>query len=128
MDNGNSITRRGSKGIFLFATTSIPVLGPTQSIIQWVLGAHSPGVKTRVMKPISYLRLVARLRMRRAIIPFPDTSSWRGAWKAQGQLYLYFYCISISAYVSKETINERIIKQRQCKNLNKSSPGRRVFP
>jgi hypothetical protein len=30
---------------FLFATTTRPALGPTQTPIQWVLGAPSPGVK-----------------------------------------------------------------------------------
>jgi hypothetical protein len=30
---------------FLFSTSSRPVLGPTQPLIQWVHGALSPGVK-----------------------------------------------------------------------------------
>jgi hypothetical protein len=32
-------------GIFLFATVSRPVLGPTQTPIQWVPGALTQGVK-----------------------------------------------------------------------------------
>jgi hypothetical protein len=35
---------------FLFATVSRPVLGPTQLLIQWVLGALTPGVKWRVLE------------------------------------------------------------------------------
>jgi hypothetical protein len=36
---------RKAQGIFLFATASRPTLGFTQSPIQWVPGALSPGVK-----------------------------------------------------------------------------------
>jgi len=32
-------------GLFLFATTPRPALGPTQTSIQWVPGALTPGVK-----------------------------------------------------------------------------------
>jgi hypothetical protein len=36
------------QGVFLFATTSRPALGPTQPPNQWVLEALSPGVKQLV--------------------------------------------------------------------------------
>jgi hypothetical protein len=38
MDNRGSIPGRGYEGIFLFATTSTPALGPTHPIIQRVPG------------------------------------------------------------------------------------------
>jgi len=43
LDNQDSVPRR--TGIFLFATTSTPVLGSTQRPIQWIAGAVSLGEK-----------------------------------------------------------------------------------
>jgi hypothetical protein len=45
LDDWSSIPGGGGLGIFLFATASRPVLGPTQPPIQWVSGALSLGVK-----------------------------------------------------------------------------------
>jgi hypothetical protein len=44
LDDQVSIPGRG-RDFFLFATTSRPVLGPTQPTIQWVPGTLSPAVK-----------------------------------------------------------------------------------
>jgi hypothetical protein len=45
--NFGSFPCRGNDGILLFATASIPALGPTQPPIQWVPRALTPGVKWR---------------------------------------------------------------------------------
>jgi hypothetical protein len=44
-DRGSRVDSRRGLGIFLFTTASRTALGPTQSPIQWVLGALSLGVK-----------------------------------------------------------------------------------
>jgi hypothetical protein len=71
-------SRRGM-GIFLFTTVSKTALGPTQPPIQWVpavlsLGVKRPGREADHSPPSS-----AEARMRGAIPPLPNTSSWRGA-------------------------------------------------
>jgi hypothetical protein len=43
VENRGSIHGGGNDGIFLFTTASKPVLGPTHSYIQWVLGVKWPG-------------------------------------------------------------------------------------
>jgi hypothetical protein len=63
--------------ILLFTTKSRPALGPTQPPIQGVPGALSLRVK-RPGREADHLHLVARSRMRGAIPPLPNTSSWRG--------------------------------------------------
>jgi hypothetical protein len=45
LDDRSSIVATGNDGIFLFATASRPVLGPTQLPIQWVRKVLSLGVK-----------------------------------------------------------------------------------
>jgi hypothetical protein len=42
-DKNGSIPGKGKN--FLFSTSSRPTLGSTQTLIHWVLGALSPGVK-----------------------------------------------------------------------------------
>jgi len=54
-------------GLFLFTTMPILVLGPTQTPIQWVLGALSLGLKLTTQ-----LHLLPRSRMRGAILPLPQ--------------------------------------------------------
>jgi hypothetical protein len=44
-DRGVGSSSPGRIKNFLFSTSSIPALGPTQRPIQWVPGAFSPGVK-----------------------------------------------------------------------------------
>jgi hypothetical protein len=73
LDGIKYATSRKRLGIFLFTTTSRPVLGPTQPPIQWVSGAPSLWVKRPVVvKLTTYLHLVSRSRMRGAISPLPQ--------------------------------------------------------
>jgi hypothetical protein len=69
-----------SKGkIFLLSTVSTPALGPTQPPIQWVLGAHSLGVK-RLECEIDHSPLSsAKIKNGGAIPPIPHMSSWQSA-------------------------------------------------
>jgi hypothetical protein len=63
LDNRGSIPGR-AKGFFL-ASASIPVLGPTQPLIQWVRGFLFPGVKcSRGVTLTTHLHLVPRLMSR----------------------------------------------------------------
>jgi hypothetical protein len=79
-------------GISLFTTASIPALGPTQPLIQWVPGAlclrvKRPGRKADQLPPSSAeVKECVEL-----YIHSTNTPSWRGARlrKAQGQLYFY---------------------------------------
>jgi hypothetical protein len=66
-------------GIFLFTTASRTVLEPNQPPIQWVPGLFAWGQSGRAVKLTAQLHLVPRSRMREAIPPLPNTSSWRGA-------------------------------------------------
>jgi len=56
------------KGFFLFTTVSRSVLGPTQSLMQCILGALSPGVK-QLGHEADCSYLVWRLRMHAAVPP-----------------------------------------------------------
>jgi len=47
--------------------------------MQWREGALSPGAKQPGREANHFPQLVPRLRMRGAIPPLPNTSSWRGA-------------------------------------------------
>jgi hypothetical protein len=66
-------------GIFLIATASRPAMGPTQYPFEWEPGALYRGKGDRGVELITPLHMVPRLRIRGAILPFPNTSSWRGA-------------------------------------------------
>jgi len=66
------------QGFYLFTTASRPVLRPTQPPIKWVPGELSPGIKRWGVKLTTRLHLVPMLRMRGAIPPLPQTSSWHG--------------------------------------------------
>jgi hypothetical protein len=63
--------RQGQK-IFLLACASRPALGPTQSLVQWVPGVLSPGVKRgRGVILTTHPYLVPRLRMTRSYTSSP---------------------------------------------------------
>jgi hypothetical protein len=83
----------GKGKIFLFSTASRPVLGLTQSTIQWVPGALSMGVK-RQGREADHSLLVRRSRIRGSIHPFPSTCPWRTTYsvKNKGTLCLSQYC------------------------------------
>jgi len=55
---------------FLFANTSISVLGPTQPPMQWVPAVLTPGIKRRGVKLTTHLHLVLRSIMRGAVPSF----------------------------------------------------------
>jgi hypothetical protein len=66
---------KGMKGIVtVFATASRPALGSTQPSIQLVLGVRWPEREAGHSPPSS-----AEVKMRGAIPPLPNTSSWRNA-------------------------------------------------
>jgi hypothetical protein len=65
--------------IFLFSTTSIPALGPTQPPIQWVPGALSPGVKRQGREADHSPPSSAKTKNGGDIPPLLQASSWRGA-------------------------------------------------
>jgi hypothetical protein len=79
-------SRRGL-GILLFTTESRTALRPTQPPIQWAQGALPLGVKRPGREACR------GQRMRGAIPPLPNTSSWRGAKLSTGTLYLHLYYI-----------------------------------
>jgi hypothetical protein len=62
----------------LFSTSSIPILGPIQSPIQWLPGALSLGVK-RPVHEADHLRLMPTSRKYVFIHPLPSTPSGRSA-------------------------------------------------
>jgi hypothetical protein len=80
-----SDSRRGM-GIFFLWTTFRPAPEPTQPPIQWVSGELTPGVKWPGVKLTTHLLLVPRSRMRGAIPPPPNTSSWRGGYFSKGTI------------------------------------------
>jgi hypothetical protein len=55
-------------GTFIFLTSSLQVLGPTQPPIQWVPGAFAPGVSRRGVKLTTHFQLVPRSRIRGYIL------------------------------------------------------------
>jgi hypothetical protein len=71
--HGRSVrsSRHGRVKNFLFSTSSIPALGPTQPPIQWVQGAVSPGENQQGRETDHQLLL--RSRKRGSIHPFPHT-------------------------------------------------------
>jgi hypothetical protein len=73
-------------GIYLFATASRTALGPTQTIIQWVPGSLSLGVKRLGREADHSPPSSAESRMRGAIPPFPNTPS-RGTLPSPLQSY-----------------------------------------
>jgi hypothetical protein len=64
---------------FLFFTTFRPALRPTQSSIQWVPGAHSPGIKWPGEEADHSPPSSAKVKNGGAIPPLPHTSSWHCA-------------------------------------------------
>jgi hypothetical protein len=86
MDDREFESRQGL-GIFQFTTASRPALGPSQPPLQWVSGALSVGVKRQGREADHPPPSNAEVK---AIPPFPNRPSWRGAQlKAQGQFYLH---------------------------------------
>jgi hypothetical protein len=70
LDGRGSIPSRINGGIFFpFAIASRLALRPTQSPVQWVQGALSPGVYRVGTKLTAHINVVPRLRMRGAIPP-----------------------------------------------------------
>jgi hypothetical protein len=83
----------GDWEFFFFATASRLDLETTQTLIQWVPGALSLGVKRTGSEadhsPPSRTEVKECVEL---YLHFPNTPSWRGAQlkkKAHGQLYLY---------------------------------------
>jgi len=50
----------------------------------------------RGMKLTTHLHLVPRWKMRGAVLPLPNTSSWRGAYLSTGTTLPYLYLINIT--------------------------------
>jgi hypothetical protein len=65
--------------IFLFSTASRPVVGPTHSPIQWILGAVSPGVKGQGREADHSPPSSAEVKIGGAIPPLPQIYSWHNA-------------------------------------------------
>jgi hypothetical protein len=65
------ITHYSGQRIFLFSTACRPALGPTEANTQWVPAAVSPMVRGRVVKLITQLQPVSRLRIVELYLHFP---------------------------------------------------------
>jgi hypothetical protein len=74
---GGRVPGRGK--IFLLSTSSRPVLGPTQPLIQRAPGALSSGKSSRGVKLTTHLQQVPRSRIHGSTNPLLHTSSWRSA-------------------------------------------------
>jgi len=72
-DGGSGFDSRQGQGLLLFATASRPVLGTTQSPIQWVPGLKRPGREADHSSPCS-----AKVKNTWSYVSTPHTSSWRG--------------------------------------------------
>jgi hypothetical protein len=70
-------SRQGQE-IFLFSIMSRPALGPTQPPAQWVLAVFSLGVKRQGREADHSPPCSAKVKKGRAVVPLPNTSSWRG--------------------------------------------------
>jgi hypothetical protein len=78
---GYGLHSRGSnpeKGKIFFSTRSIPVLRPTQSPIQLILGAISSGLKRPGREAHKSPPPSAEVKNDGAITPLPHKSSWSG--------------------------------------------------
>jgi hypothetical protein len=64
---------------FLFSTSSRPALGPTQSPIQWVPGALSPGVKLQGREADHLPPTSAEVKNTWIYTSTPHKFSWRSA-------------------------------------------------
>jgi hypothetical protein len=73
-DEKLGFSSRQGRTILLTTVTSRPALGPTQSPIQWV-----PGIKRQYREADPSPPLSAEVKNDGAILPLPDTSSWRHA-------------------------------------------------
>jgi hypothetical protein len=98
---------RWGLGIFLFSIASRTALGPTQSLIQWVPGRLSLGVRRprreADQSPPSSAEIKERVKL---YIHSRNTPAWRGAQlKAQGYLYLYLLLKSSKISFSYGLIN-----------------------
>jgi hypothetical protein len=69
------VENRQWQEIFLFSITSRLSLGPTKSIIQWVSGIFSPGVKQQVHEADYLPPSSAKIKNVAAIPPLPCMSS-----------------------------------------------------
>jgi hypothetical protein len=66
----------GKDKIFLYSTASRPALGPTQPLIQWVLGALSLGVKRKGRESDHSPPSSDEVKNGGAIPPLAHTPSW----------------------------------------------------
>jgi hypothetical protein len=66
---------KAKKGLFLFATVSIPALGPTQPPIQWVPRGLNPEIMRQVREADHSSTSSAEVGIRGAILPLPLTSA-----------------------------------------------------
>jgi hypothetical protein len=72
------------KTIFFFTASTLALVS-TQSLIQLVPGALSPGLSSRAWtSPTTHFHFLQRTRMCSAIPPLPHTSSWRGVQLSTG--------------------------------------------
>jgi hypothetical protein len=63
---------------FFFSTASIQALGPTQSLIQWVPGDLSLGIKRQGREADHSPPSNTKVKKGETIPPLPHTSAWRG--------------------------------------------------
>jgi hypothetical protein len=94
--------------IFLFTTVPRQVLGPAQPPIQWELGTLSLGIKRRSLKLTTHLHLIPRSRMRGAILPLPNTPSWRGAHLNHRDNFTFTFTFTFNSNVCSSHHNSSI--------------------
>jgi hypothetical protein len=61
----------------------------TKPPIEWVTGAHFPGISGRGVKLTTHLQLVPRLRNYGSLHPLPHTSSWLSSQLSTGTNFVF---------------------------------------
>jgi hypothetical protein len=100
-------SRRGL-GIFLFFTASRPALGPTQPAIQWVLEAHSLGVKRPGHETDHSSPPSAEVKNAWNYTSAPTTYSWRGTYLSTGTNFHFPFCYqdeNVATFISSLGLN-----------------------